>query len=164
MAFSEDLLEQAQHLARREPRRPKQASLRRAISTAYYALFNLLIAETVRNWKRSSERNTLARMFDHGAMRKACDRKRTELNAFFNTHPSRGQQLDTAKHLHLVADTFIQMQQHRHSADYDGSIKWTRTDTLARVNSVVAAFQSWKAIRKDTTPQDFLVTLLLKER
>lgn len=41
MAFPDDLLEQAVHLARREPGRPRQASLRRAISTAYYALFHL---------------------------------------------------------------------------------------------------------------------------
>ena len=49
MAYPEDLLEQANHLARREPKRPKQASLRRAVSTAYYALFHLLIGQAVRN-------------------------------------------------------------------------------------------------------------------
>ena len=43
MRLPEGLLEQAQHLVKREPKRPKQASLRRAISTAYYALFHLLI-------------------------------------------------------------------------------------------------------------------------
>ncbi len=47
MAYPDDLLEQAQHLAQREPKRPKQASLRRAISSAYYALFHLLISEAV---------------------------------------------------------------------------------------------------------------------
>ena len=41
MSFPNDLLEQARHLANREPKRPKQASLRRAVSTAYYALFHL---------------------------------------------------------------------------------------------------------------------------
>ncbi len=72
MAYPEDLLEQAMHLAQRERKRPKQASLRRAISTAYYALFHLLISETVKNWKRPEERFTLARMFEHAAMEKAC--------------------------------------------------------------------------------------------
>jgi hypothetical protein len=45
MSLATDLLEQARHLLRRERRRPRQASLRRAISAAYYALFHLLIEE-----------------------------------------------------------------------------------------------------------------------
>ena len=51
MNLAEDLLEQANHLARREKGKPKQASLRRAVSTAYYAAFHLLVAEAVGNWK-----------------------------------------------------------------------------------------------------------------
>lgn len=39
MPFPEDLLQQAYDLANKEPTDPKQASLRRAVSTAYYALF-----------------------------------------------------------------------------------------------------------------------------
>ena len=42
MSLATDLLEQADHLARRERKRPKQASLRRAVSAAYYGLFHLL--------------------------------------------------------------------------------------------------------------------------
>ena len=37
--ISHDLLAQARILATREPRRPKQATLRRSVSTCYYALF-----------------------------------------------------------------------------------------------------------------------------
>src|SRR5882724_5502829 len=121
MTFPEDLLEQARHLALREPRRPKQASLRRAVSTAYYALFHLLTSETVRNWKRSGERNTLARMFEHGLMSKSCERKRQELEDYFNSKPQASSQLRIAQHLHLIASTFNRMQQRRHEADYDSS-------------------------------------------
>ena len=85
MAFPEDLLEQARHLAQRESKRPRQASLRRAVSTAYYALFHLLITETTKNWKRPAERLTLARMFDHAVMAKACNITRDALNVHFNT-------------------------------------------------------------------------------
>jgi uncharacterized protein (UPF0332 family) len=164
MAFAEDLLEQAEHLARREPNRPKQASLRRAVSTAYYALFHLLISETIRNWRRPSERNTLARMFDHGVMSKACDKKYRELEDYFKTHPQADPRLPAARHLHLIAETFTIMQQRRHEADYDGSVKWTRIEAIARVKSVEKAFQSWSAIRNEPAAQDFLVTLLLKKR
>ena len=66
MASPEDLLERARHLAQPEPGRPKQSGLRRLVFTAYYALCHIFISETVRNWERSNERDTLARMFDHG--------------------------------------------------------------------------------------------------
>jgi len=66
MAFGDDLLEQAQHLANRERKEPRQASLRRAVSTAYYALFHLLISEATLNWKRAEYRDALARVFEHG--------------------------------------------------------------------------------------------------
>jgi len=73
MPFADDLLEQAYHLAKRERKHPKQASLRRAVSTAYYALFHLLIDEAVGNWGIVRQRSILARTFDHGKMRSVCD-------------------------------------------------------------------------------------------
>jgi hypothetical protein len=42
MSLHADLLEQAGNLARLDPTRPKQVNLRRAVSSAYYALFHLL--------------------------------------------------------------------------------------------------------------------------
>lgn len=89
MASPNDLLEQARHLANREPKRPKQASLRRAVSTAYYAIFHLLSIETAKNWKRPAERSTVARMLNHDAMAKVCTIKRDDLNAHFKTRPAR---------------------------------------------------------------------------
>jgi hypothetical protein len=94
MSFPNDLLEQARHLANREPKRPKQASLRRAVSTAYYALFHLLGIETAKNWKRPSERFTVARMLDDSPMAKVCKAKRDELNDHFRTGPAPGRDLD----------------------------------------------------------------------
>ena len=41
MTFPDELLEQAHHLANRERKRPRQASLRRAVSSAYYARFSI---------------------------------------------------------------------------------------------------------------------------
>jgi uncharacterized protein (UPF0332 family) len=90
MAFPNDLLEQALHLANREPKRPKQASLRRAVSTAYYALFHLLSIETAKNWRRPAERPTVARMLEHMPMSKVCATKRNELNEYFKTRPQQG--------------------------------------------------------------------------
>lgn len=43
--FSDDLLAQAKDLAFKEKKKPRQASLRRAVSSAYYSLFHLLLDE-----------------------------------------------------------------------------------------------------------------------
>ncbi len=61
MAYHDDLLRQALQLVHKEPRNPRQASLRRAVSTAYYALFYLLISEAVVNWNRPRLRDALGR-------------------------------------------------------------------------------------------------------
>ncbi len=69
MSLPNDLIEQARHLARREPRRPRQASLRRAVSAAYYALFHAI---TVRAGEMllsgavaRKHRPILGQMFEH---------------------------------------------------------------------------------------------------
>jgi hypothetical protein len=90
--------------------------------------------------------------------------KTEELKEHFNANPAPSHQLDVLKHLQIIADTFVLMLQHRHTADYDSSVKWSRTDTLEKIDSVEAAFLSWKAIREEHEGQNFLVTLLLRER
>jgi hypothetical protein len=165
MRLPEGLLEQAQHLVKREPKRPKQASLRRAISTAYYALFHLLISEAVLNWRRAEDRAELARMFEHTHMRSICTNKRDELNKGFKKKAGRPNQEEAVKrNLHRVVNTFVQMHEQRELADYDYSSNWTRTDVLPKVEGVAAAFKGWKAIRNEDIAQAFLFTLLYKKR
>src|SRR5580658_11266364 len=71
MAFAEDLLKQAFLLLNKESKNPTQASLRRSVSTAYYALFHLLIQEASANWSRADTRDYLARAFEHRTMKQA---------------------------------------------------------------------------------------------
>src|SRR5579859_5592687 len=88
MAFHDDLLRQSLQLIHNEPRNPKQASLRRAVSTAYYALFHLLISEAVSNWSRVSLRTALGRAFDHNTMKAASNRVQdTRQFPFFGEDP-----------------------------------------------------------------------------
>lgn len=166
MGYPEDLLEQARHLAKRERNRPKQASLRRAVSSAYYALFHLLIADAVKNWKRPRERFTLARMFEHETMRRVCAKKQEELRRLNNRipRPAPGPDTERNRHLLTVAEVFISMLEERHTADYDGSEAWSRLYVLERIGAVERAFASWKTIRSQPEAQNFLVTLLLKTK
>jgi uncharacterized protein (UPF0332 family) len=159
MAFADDLLEQAQHLANRERKEPRQASLRRAISTAYYALFHLLISEATLNWKRVEYRDALARVFEHGKMKSACRKKMGELTASYKTNRRSGSELTVAQHLYRVAETFVEAQNNRHAADYDNSRVWARTEVVAEIESLANAFESWRAIRNESVAQAFLVSL-----
>lgn len=167
MRLPEGLLEQAQHLVKREPKRPKQASLRRAVSAAYYALFHLLISEAVLNWRRSEDRVRLARMFEHTHMKSACAAKRDELKSQLTTSKKKGStnQDDSIRwNLYRVVSTFVQMHEQRELADYEYSGNWTRTDVLPKVESVAASFKAWKEIRDEEIAQSFLFTLLNKKR
>lgn len=156
MALAEDLLEQAYHLARRDRTRPKQASLRRAVSTAYYALFHLLIREAVSNWKRDDHRAELARAFDHGPMRKASDS--FAKGKFPNQSPL------AVADLKQVAGTFVRLYELRGLADYDNAERWTRTDALKAIDRVSAAFGAWRAVRTEKIAQDYLFRLLVTRR
>ena len=74
MAYHDELLRQALELLNKDPANSTQADLRRAVSGAYYALFHLLISETVKHWSLDVLRDGLARMFDHRVMAKASER------------------------------------------------------------------------------------------
>jgi hypothetical protein len=54
----------------------------------------------------------------------------------------------------LVADTFFQAQQQRHTADYDNAKQWTRTETLELIQQVTLAFHSWRAVRDQSAAQE----------
>jgi uncharacterized protein (UPF0332 family) len=156
MRFPQHLLDQASCLANLEKRRPRQASLRRAVSTAYYALFHLLTSAAVANWKKPRQRHALARVFEHANMHEAC--KKTNDKAFPNpNHPN-------VRHLKRIANTFMQLQQHRHTADYDNSKCWTRTEVLTHIELARDAFETWEIISKDPFAEDFLLLLLVNRR
>ncbi|MGO9262884.1 MAG: hypothetical protein ACLQU1_42385 [Bryobacteraceae bacterium] len=162
MPYPEHLLEQARHLVRREKTRPRQASLRRAVSTAYYALFHMLIGEATLNWKQVDQRDLLARFFEHGKMKTASDKRRAQCDRFLNSSPKPvpGPELDCMRHLHRVAYTFSDAQQQRLAADYDNAMQWTRSDVVALIKDVDSAFQSWRAIREEPAAQAYLISLL----
>ncbi len=153
MVFADDLLEQAHHLANRERNSPKQASLRRAVSTAYYALFHLFIDEAVGNWGVARQRSILARTFDHARMKNVCEEH--VRNFYIVKQPASGLQLKN------VAQSFTLLQQQRHTADYDNSFVWSKTDTIAAIDLASAAFLDWRSVRTQDAAQDYLLQLFL---
>jgi hypothetical protein len=157
MAYHDDLLQLASDLIERDG--PTQAELRRAVSTAYYALFHLLVSETTLNWNRDSSRNALGRMFDHGMMKRVSDRvadsKRT---------PFVGEDTIAASGLRLVAKAFVDLQDWRHIADYDNGTFWNPLETINVVARAESAFEVWGRIRMVDIAQEYLVSLLIRPR
>jgi uncharacterized protein (UPF0332 family) len=151
MPFPDDLLEQASDLAFKEPRDPKQASLRRAVSTAYYALFHLLIDEAVSKWAVERQRSILARTFEHGKMKGVCDDLLKVAKGGGSVLPE----------LVAVAQNFIQLQEQRNRADYDNSKQWSRSDVVNVLDLAMDAFGAWRAVCTQDAAQDFLLQLFL---
>lgn len=166
MSLHSELLAQAQYLVRREPRRPRQASLRRSVSSAYYALFHLLIDEgsrrLVSGTQRSDLRQTLARAFTHQEMKIVAERfsKGTVPPRLANLLPS----TSIPTQLQDVAMAFVELQQARHEADYNLSKRFSRQEAVDLVEMASDAFASWKMIRRTVEADIFLVGLLINKQ
>ena len=159
MAFHDDLLQQAIDLIEKNPVTPTQADLRRSISTAYYALFHLLIDETIAHWSHASSRDALGRMFEHSVMKKVSNRiSNTQVSPFAGEDPN------VVRNLRKVAQDFVQLQDRRRIADYDNTTFWTTTEALKEVTTAAKAFENWRSIRNEKIAQDYLVSLLIKPR
>jgi uncharacterized protein (UPF0332 family) len=142
-------------LAKLDRNKPRQANLRRAVSTAYYALFHLLTIAACSNWKNSRQRHDLARAFDHASMNEAC--KQTNAKKFANPNSP------PVKDLKRLANAFIQLQEYRHTADYNNSKKWTRVEVLTHIELAAEAFDRWEQIANEPVAQDFLLQLLIQK-
>ena len=160
MAYPDDLLQVAHEIANLYPNEAHLPSLRRALSTGYYALFHLLIADAVANCSDPHFRATLARVFDHGPMKQACDKKLSELNDFFNQLPPEGPERTVKYHLYNVAETFSQAQHNRNEADYNLLREWQPTQVSLLLEGIAVAFESWSMIRYEPAARDFLISML----
>ena len=159
MAYHDDLLTQAFDLVHKDRANPTQADLRRAVSSAYYAVFHLLVSETTLHWSRDSSRDALGRMFEHSLMKKASSRI-SDSKQF----PFLGEDPAVVQRLRKVAKSFVELQDWRHVADYDNGRLWTHLESLREVTTAARAFSAWQSIKHEKIAQDYLVSLLIKPR
>jgi hypothetical protein len=159
-----DLLAQATVLASMDPRRPKQANLRRAISSAYYALYHFLVDEACRDLlgahrDKRRYRDALARGFDHSSMKDAC-------STFWGGNLPKSIAAILASpfvvppDLQHVAATFVRAQEKRHVADYDRAARFQRSDVDAFIREVQSAVARYERITDANLRQFFLACLL----
>ena len=162
MSLHDDLLGQARQLAVKEPKRPLQASLRRAVSASYYGLFHLLIYDTTRRMfpgrDRAALRNCMARAFVHGDMKRVAQQFSND-NVSPKLAPGlNGQALQPE--LIGVATAFVDLQQARHEADYDTARRFTRREVLDLLERAEQAFANWRLVRTSIQADIFLAGLL----
>lgn len=159
MPLANDLLEQAKHLALRERGKPKQASLKRAVSTAYYALFHLLVREASNRVTPTQPPHLVKhvqRAFDHTNMKSVCsslENAQSKLGKLFALPPS--------SDLLTVASSFVRVQTARNGADYSATQTLLRVDALNEIERVREAFEAWSRIRLAPEANVFLLALLL---
>ena len=152
--MAEDLVEIAFELARRESSRPKSASLRRATSTAYYALFHALAAlsaDQLIGWKRPWNVFTpVYRSLDHRQTRKALNDAR--------------QQGGGGSPLGMVALAFAALQDARNHADYNPEpFPFNRSETIELIGVAKQAVAATSLLSADDK-RSLAVKLVIKAR
>ena len=161
MSLHSELLKQARFLAKKERKKPTQASLRRSVSASYYALFHFLVDEATRLMlpgKRGRLRDSLARAFHHSWMKEvaalyANQKIPRKLSSVFNGEP-------IPTELSNVADAFVTLYQARHDADYNRTRRFTRREAFDQADVTDRAFQDWKNVRGSLHADTFLTGLL----
>ena len=129
MRYVKNMLDASRELAYIDKRKPRQVNLRRATSTAYYALFHCLAqncADALAG-RSYSNRNTRAwnqayRALQHGDARKRCQRKGI-IGRF-------------SQDIQDFAEVFCEMQAQRHQADYDPHVTLHRSEVVGDIDRV----------------------------
>jgi uncharacterized protein (UPF0332 family) len=163
----DQLLEQAQHLVQRDRKRPRQASLRRAISAAYYALFHCLVASATAelvgtNKDRRALRTMLARSYTHTGMAKVCQAFACAGTPPKHLKPVFDQEKPSAE-IQSVATAFRELQEAREEADYNPYHMVSRTEAELLVEQARDALRAWDDVPDGLVRRAFLIAMLLGE-
>ena len=134
------------------PAGPSQAHLRRAASTAYYAVFHCLaatVADTLMGKGRNEAWHQAYRALEHASAKKAC-RNMQALRAF----PPEVQDF---------AETFVALQDSRHQADYALDVRYHKSDVLAGIDAAETAI-AWLESADIRHRRRFAAHVLFKRR
>ena len=151
-----DLVETARCILRARNGKPTQANLRRAHSTAYYALFHCIAreaADTIIGGAGATRslgawRQTY-RALEHVKAKDAC-RNRRLVQSF-------------PKAIEDFANAFVAMQEKRHAADYDPAIRLTKSEVSTDIDLVFDVINAFKA-ESTKDRKAFCVLLLFRAR
>lgn len=160
-SLPEQLIARAESLLRNSE--VNEANVRRAVSSAYYALFHLLIRDAIANWRHADHHSRLVRTFDHNVMKNASITLLKELGR--TSAQETGDDVQSVRsNLLLVAQSFVDLQQARHKADYNIAGPFAPIDAAVEVAQARLAFTKWAEISQEPAAQGYLYSLLFKDR
>jgi len=123
-------------------------------------LFHLLIEDAASRWDGSGEaRSGLERAFTHGSMKQASLQFRQPV--WQDWH---GRQQPIPLAVQRVASIFVDLQEERHTADYDNHEQWSVTEVQTTLNMAHTAFVEWKSVRSDPVAGNYLLAMLVKKQ
>lgn len=141
---TDHLLEQADGLILATRGRPRQVDLRRAISSAYYAVFHAVITaaadEIVGVVHRGTRDHALVmRSIDHRTIKTCCLEivKTSPPRTYVPYIPTGGFSAD----IQAFANVFPDLQDERHAADYDSMPRYVTADAVSVVAAARGALQ-----------------------
>lgn len=145
---------------------PNQTRLRRAVSTAYYALFHSILRQATNSFVGARHRGTpryetFYRGFEHRKMKESCasiDKP--------TLGPKAQRALGTqaaSEEIRDVASAFVTLQERRHWADYAPSGRITRAEARDLVD-LAALGASQLTAAGDEERKNFLAYLMLDVR
>jgi uncharacterized protein (UPF0332 family) len=160
------LFEQADKLITPQSGRPRQADIRRAISAAYYGIFHATITKAVDQFVGATNRDRshyslVYRSVSHSRLRELCNevQKSTLSNRYRPYVPL----AELGPHIVAVAEAIVELQEKRHSADYDVAIRMNRSDAALAISTARAALERFgKASQQEQLA--FLSLLLFSPR
>lgn len=154
---ADDLIAVAEDLLRPAPGQSKQATLKRSISTAYYAVFHAVAHECVGQlvgWGSRSANywkivTPVYRSFDHA----------TAKRIFLQVSNDRSRSAE----LRQLGVTFVSLQDDRRTADYDPQPRFSRRYATERVKQAAAAIEALRGLSSDER-RLLAVQLVTKQR
>ena len=145
---------------------PTDAQLRRAVSTAYYAVFHCILRAAADRFMGRSEAVSagyalLYRSFDHRHMKTVCGALRAStLKERFRRH-LRGDSV--SQEVRGFAGIFEELQDARHTADYDPVASLVTSDVVALIEAAVVAMDTFDRVAPEEK-SDVLALLMVRAR
>lgn len=134
-----------------------------AVSATYYAVFHLLVDESCRvqigaQHHQSPFRQVLGRAFAHGVMKEAC---RSFGGGTLKRSVAKGlpASVTIPGEIQKVAQTFIDLQDKRHLADYDLTERFKRADVRALIEEVRKHSENFRNLAASNEKRFFLACL-----
>jgi hypothetical protein len=163
----DDLIAQATKLIRPPPAGPPlQVDFRRAISSAYYAVFHLTLAAAadvvVGRIHRGSPNYALVyRSVDHRGFKELCEvTRKSSLPAKYRNHGPAG---GFGPDLKGFASAAAALQEARHEADYDPRPRFRTSKAVLQIDLARTALHHWAAAPPEQRAT-FLMLLLFPPR